>query len=390
MTRHALTVAGSAVLLAAAVPVAAQSVTSREFGHLADGRAVHEYQLDSGTGMRVRLLDYGGIIRAIEVPDRAGHLANVVLGFDSLANIEKRPYFSSLIGRYANRLSDGGVTIDGVFHKLATNDKGVISHGGTGGFGAQLWQATPISMPGRAAVRLHLVSAAGENGFPGTLTTDVTFSVSRDRTLRLDYRATTDAPTVVNFTHHAYFNLEGAGSGSADRQWIRILADRYTVLDPNRLPTGEIRPVAGTPFDLSHWTQIGERVRSSDPQMVAAHGFDHNFVLRGGSGPLPLAACASDPLSGRAMLVRTDQPGVQLYTANSLDGSLKGESGRMLRQGDGFALETQHFADSPRHPNFPSTVLRPGEVFATSTSFSFVAAKPQLSPGGPPDVPGCR
>jgi aldose 1-epimerase len=238
-------------------------------------------------------------------------------------------------------------------------------------------------------VRLRLVSPAGQNGFPGTLDTRVTFSVGRDGTLRLDYRATTDAATVLNLTHHLYLNLAGAGSGSIDPQWIRILADRYTSLDADRLPTGVVAPVADTPFDLRAWTRIGPRLRSSDSQIASARGFDHNFVLRAGTGVgLGVAACAYDPASGRVLIVRTDQPGVQFYTANGFDGALRGEGGRMLRQGDGFALETQHFADSPRHANFPSTVLRPGQTFASSTSFAFTAAMPG-SGGKPPHLPDC-
>lgn len=372
-------IAALAAALAASAPAAGQTVSVRTFGHLADGREVHEYLLDGGAGLRVRLLDYAGIIRAIEMADRRGRRANVALSLDSLAAHEKRPNFSAIIGRYANRLSGGGVTIDSVFHPLAVNTKGMISHGGTGGFGARLWQGTPVTMPGRAAVRLRLVSPAGENGFPGTLDTRVTFSVGRDNTLRLDYRATTDAPTVVNLTHHLYLNLAGADSGGIDRQRIRILADRFTPIDADRVPTGALQPVDGTPLDLRNWAEIGARMRSFDPQIAGARGFDHNFVLRPYAGAgLPVAACAYDPASGRAVIVRTDQPGVQLYTANGFDGTLRGSAGRMLRQGDGFALETQHFADSPRHPNFPSTVLRPGETFATSTSFTFVAAKPEL------------
>jgi len=373
--------------LAAASPAAAQSVTSREFGRLSDGRKVHEYLLDSGTGMRVRLLDYGGIIRAVEVPDQRGHNANVALSLASLADHEKRPNFSAIIGRYANRLSGGGVAIDGVFYKLATNERGVISHGGAGGFGQKLWQAVPVRISGRAAVMLRLTSPAGDNGFPGTLLTEVTFSVGRDHTLRLDYRATTDAPTVVNLTHHAFFNLAGAGTGSIDRHWIRVLADRFMVRDPSGLPTGEIRTVAGSALDLRHLTEIGPRLRASDPQVVTARGFDHNFEVRtqrSKGGKLPLVACLYDPGSGRAMLVRTDQPGIQLYSANGFDGTLKGDASLSLRQGDGIAFETQHPADSPRHRNFPTTLLRPGQVFTTSTSFTFIAAKPHSR-----IVPGC-
>lgn len=362
----------------------AQTVSSREFGHLADGRAVHEFQLDSGNGLRVRLLDYGGIIRAIEVPDRDGHVDNVALSLDQLASYEKRPNFGAIIGRYVNRLSGGGFSVGGVFHKLAANERGIISHGGPDGFGAQLWEAIVVPMPGRAAVMLHLVSPAGENGFPGTLDTRVTFSVGRDRTLRLDYRATTDAATVVNLSHHVFFNLAGADSGSVDRQWIRIFADRFTPLDGQRLPTGEIRKVDGTSFDLRNWVEIGAQMRAPEPQIVASHGFDHNFVLRPEvADGKAVAACAYDPSSGRALLVRTDQPGLQLYTANGFDGTLRGGAGQMLRQGDGFALETQHFADAPRHPNFPSTELLPGQIYMTSTSFTFAIPRARRSNHNP-------
>lgn len=385
-----------AALLAATQPAIGQTVKTKEFGRLADGRVVHEYQLDNGSGFRIRLLDYGGIVRAIETRDRNGRVANVVLSLDNLASYEKRANFGAIIGRYANRLSGHGVTIDGVFHKLATNEKGVISHGGTGGFGAQLWQARIVKTAGRAAVRLRLVSPAGENGFPGTLETEVGFSVSKgDPSLRIDYHATTDAPTVLNLTHHAFFNLAGADSGSVDRQWVRIFAQRFTPLDALRLPTGEMRPVAGTAFDLRDWSRIGERIRSSDPQMVAGHGFDHNFILDRQVGKPPsLAACAYDPDSGRMLLVRTDQPAVQIYTANGFDGSLTSGMGQMLRQGDGFALETQHFADSPRHPEFPSTLLRPGESFTSTTVFTFSVERSShlrsKSRASRLDLPVCR
>jgi aldose 1-epimerase len=337
-----------AALLLAAAPAAAQRVTVSEFGRLADGRAVHEYLLDGGTGLRVRVLDYGGIIRSIEAPDAAGHVADVALSLKDLAAIEKRGDFSAVIGRYANRLSGGGVMIDGVFYKLAAGPTGVISHGGEGNFAEQLWQARTVAMPGRAAVRLHLVDAAGRNGFPGTVTADVTISAGRDRSLRLDYRATTDAPTVINLTHHAYFNLAGAGSGAIDAQWIRVFADRYTPLDTKRLPTGAIDPVGGTALDLRRWAAIGPRIHSADPQVAMAHGFDHNWVLNSDRGKPPLAACMYDPRSGRAMIVRTDQPGVQIYSANGFDGSLTGGDGKPIVRNAGMAFETQHFADSPR------------------------------------------
>lgn len=361
----------------------AQSVSVEAAGHLADGRAVQAFVLTSKAGMTVRILSYGGIITGIRVPDRTGRKDNVVLSLASLAEYEHRANFSAIIGRYANRISHGGVTIDGRFVKLAANAHGIISHGGANALSAQLWQAETFTASGRAGVHLTNTSPDGANGFPGALTTEVTYSVGADDTLRIDYRASSDKDTVINLTNHAFFNLAGAGSGSTDNQWIRIFASRFTPIDDTHVPTGEIAPVAGTPFDLRQWQRIGARVRANDPQLRASHGFDHNFVLDGGDGPLPAAACAYDPGSGRTLVVATTQPGIQFYTANGFDGSLLGSTGRTLRQGDAFALETQHFPDSPNHVNFPSTLLRAGAVFRSRTEFRFGTIAATGDPDGP-------
>lgn len=370
----------AAALVGLPAPLAAQTVSVEPAGHLADGRLVQAFVLRSGNGLTARILSYGGIITDIRVPDRSGRSDNIVLSLADLGGYEKRANFSAIIGRYANRISGGGVTIDGRFHKLSTNAQGVISHGGPGGLSAQLWQARPFTGNGRAGVRLSYTSPDGSNGFPGKLATGVTYSVGADNTLRIDYRARSDKDTVVNLTNHAFFNLAGAGSGGTDGQWIRIFADRFTPVDARHLPTGEIASVAGTAFDLRHWANIGTRVRSADPQLRASHGFDHNFVLRPSRAALPVAACAYDPASGRALVVATSQPGLQFYTANGFDGSLLGGAGKMLRQGDGYALETQHFPDSPRHANFPSTLLRAGATFTSRTEFRFRT----IGPKGPP------
>ncbi|WP_260928863.1 aldose epimerase family protein [Novosphingobium sp. 9] len=370
-------------------PALAQSVREEPAGQMADGRAVSAWVLTGGRQhpIRVRILSLGGIINALEVPDRHGRMTSVVLALPSIAAYEKRPNFSAVIGRYANRISHGGVTIDGQFHKLATNAAGVISHGGSGGLGAQLWQGEAVREPGSVGVRLTNVSPDGFNGFPGELTTTVTYTLGPDETLRIDYTATSTRDTVLNLTHHAFFNLEGAGSGSTDAQWLRAFADHYTPNDAHSLPTGEVLPVSGA-LDLRRWARIGERVRADDPQLRMAHGFDVNYVLNGSDAALPVAACAYDPNSGRSLVVATDQPGLQVYTANGFDGSLQERSGAMLRQGDAFALETQHFPDSPNHPNFPSTLLRARQTFRSRTEFRFGIGRRGAT--GLPEISGCR
>src|SRR5690242_15276522 len=366
---HLVATVVAAWAMACHTPATAQSVTAEPAGQLTDGRAVQAFVLTSKTGMTARILSYGGIITSIRVPDRKGHMANVVLSLATLGDYERRANFSAIIGRYANRISHGGITIDGKFVKLKANEHGIISHGGPGGLSAQLWRGKTFTSGSRAGVRLTDVSPDGTNGFPGRLTTQVTYSVGADNTLRIDYRATSDKDTVINLTNHAFFNLAGAGSGSTDGQWIRIFASHFTPVDDLHVPTGAIAPVAGTPFDLRRWARIGARVRANDPQLRVSHGFDHNFVLDGGKSPLPIAACAYDPASGRELIVATTQPGIQFYTGNGFDGSLIGGSGYAIRQGDGYALETQHFPDSPNHLNFPSTILRAGEVFRSRTEF---------------------
>lgn len=364
------------LLVTALTPSAqAHGVTQREYGTLPDGRAVHEFTLDNGQGMQVSLLDFGGIVTRVLVPDRNGETDNVVLALPDLDAQLDRPNFGAIIGRYAGRISGGGVTIDGVFHPLDANAAGVTTHGGPGGangFGSRLWHAEAVPMADRSAVRLTLDSPDGDNGFPGRVKVQVVFSLGPDNDLRLDYRATSSAPTVINLTHHAFFNLAGAGSGTVDRHWLRLAARSYTAQDARNLPDGTLAPVADTPMDLRQWVMLGARMRSADAPVAAVRGFDHNFVLDRDGGP---ALCAYDPDSGRMMVVHSDQPGLQLYTANGFDGTraaLRRDGSRFtLRQGDGFAVETQHFPDSPHHPGFPSTVLRPGDVFTSTTSFAF-------------------
>jgi aldose 1-epimerase len=361
----------SLLLLAAALTAAAPAgVAHQPYGKTKSGEAVERYTLRNKRGMSVGILTLGGIVDEIQVPDRAGRSTNVVLALPDLAAYEARANFSSIVGRFAGRISQGGFTLDGRRYALSEDPAAVVSHGGRNSFGARVWRAERCRTEGCASVTLRYVSKDGDNGFPGRLDVAVTYSLTPDNALRLDYEARTSKPTVLNLTHHAYFNLAGGRSGSADSQYLQINANRFTLLDSRRVPTGAIVPVEGTPFDLRRPTRIGDNIGSTYPQMLLARGFDHNFVLDKPQ-PLSVAACALDPMSGRTLEVRTTEPGVQLYTANSFDGTLVGAGGRTIRQGDGYALETQHYPDSPNRPEFPSTMLRPGETFRSTTIFRF-------------------
>ncbi|MDB5706723.1 MAG: galactose mutarotase [Sphingomonas bacterium] len=361
--------------LAALSPVAGAAPAGPDrtvFGTTADGQAVDRYVLRNAHGTRVGVLTLGGVIDEISVPDRSGHRANVVLALPDVAGYEASPTVGAVIGRYANRISHGGFSIDGVHYPLSPDPTAIVSHGGKKGFGAQVWKAEPCRTAGCASLTLRYHSADGENGFPGAMDVAVTYTLTADDAVRLDYVATTSKPTVVNLTNHSYFNLGGDRIGSVDDQWIQIVASRFTAVDAVRNATGEIRPVAGTALDLRALTRIGARVASNDPQILLGNGFDHNFVLDKPAGdPIPVGARAYDPGSGRTLEMRTTQPGVQFYTGNFFNGKQAARGGRMLRQGAGFALETQHYPDSPNQPAFPTTILRPGETFRSTTIFRF-------------------
>jgi aldose 1-epimerase len=362
----------------ASAPEGPPSITSEPFGQ-AGGIPVSRYTLTSGHGMRVRILTYGGIIQSIEVPDRTGHVDNVVLGFPSLDGYlnntgAAKTYFGAIIGRYGNRIAKGAFSLTGNEYHLPINNNGNSLHGGTEGFDTRVWEASQQNGSDGVSLKLQYVSPAGEMGYPGTLTATVTYTLDQKNELRIDYQATTDSPTVINLTNHSYFNLAGEGALDVYGQRVTINADNYTPTDPTQIPTGQIAPVKGTPFDLTSPTAIGAHITANDPQLLLAHGYDHNWVInRGNNTGLVQAARAEDPQTGRILTVSTTEPGVQFYTANFIDGAFTGTSGRIYRQGAGFTMETQHYPDSPNHPKFPTTTLNPGQTYDSTTVFAFSA-----------------
>lgn len=360
--------AGISVFLASAA--VAGTVASEAFGSTRDGKAVELYTLTNQSGASVKFMTYGGIITEINVPDRAGRLGNVALGFKTLGEYEARsPYFGAIVGRYANRIAAGRFSIDGSDYQLNLNNGANTLHGGNKGFDKVVWTVKPLD---GASAELTYLSPDGEEGYPGNLSVRVVYTWTDDNELRVAYEATTDKPTVINLTSHSYFNLAGEGSGSIEGHLLTINADSITAVDEGGIPTGEIMPVAGTPFDFRTAMPIGSRLRSDHPQMVNGRGYDHNYVVNrpAGSG-MSLDAVLYEPTSGRMMTISSDQPGLQFYTGNFLDGSIYGPSGRQYRQGDGLCLESQHFPDSPNHPDFPSTRLDPGETFTSTTVHKF-------------------
>jgi aldose 1-epimerase len=365
------------VALAAISP---EPPAKRAFGKTTDGQPIDLYTLENANGVQADIITWGGIVTRLVVPDRAGKPADVVLGFDSAAGyLKEHPYFGALIGRYGNRIGKARFTLNGQTYTLAANNGPNALHGGLRGFDKRLWTARPLSAPEGQALELRYVSKDGEEGYPGTLTARVVYTLTADNTLRIEYEATTDRDTVVNLTNHSYFNLAGQGSGDILSHLMQIEADRFTPVDATLIPTGELRPVAGTPFDFRKPERIGARIDVDDEQIKAGKGYDHNYVLNGQMGTLRRAARVTEPTSGRVMEVHTTEPGVQFYTGNFLDGSLTGKQGAVYKFRTGFCLETQHFPDSPNQPSFPSTVLKPGQTYRSKTEYRFSTAEKQTA-----------
>jgi len=348
------------------------SLEAHPFGVTADGAEVDLYTLTNSHGMSLSITNYGGVVTRLIVSDRHGNLADIVLGYDSLAQYERgSPYFGAIVGRYGNRIARGRFALDGVEYALATNNGENHLHGGLKGFDKVVWDAESYTTPGEAGLRLSYVSADGEEGYPGRLQARVTYALTEENELRIEYHAETDEPTVVNLTHHGYFNLEGHASGNVLDHELALYADAFTPIDAGLIPTGEVRSAGGTPLDFSEPTAIGARIGEEDEQLHLGSGYDHNFVLSDHDGSLRLAARVYEPTSGRVMEVLTTEPGIQFYSGNFLDGSNIGKGGTPYRHRSGFCLETQHFPDSPNQSGFPSTVLRPGEKYATTTIYRY-------------------
>lgn len=344
------------------------TMKTESFGQTSEGQQVQRYTLRNENGMQVQITNYGGIVTSILTPDKAGKLGDVALGFDNLeAYIRNNPFFGATVGRYGNRIAKGKFTLDGKEYTLATNNGPNHLHGGKKGFDKVVWAAEPA---GDNALKLSYVSKDGEEGYPGNLSTTVTFSLSEDNELKIDYLATTDKATPVNLTNHSYFNLAAGAAETVLQHEMTIKADRYTVVDQSLIPTGELRPVAGTVMDFTRPTAIGARIAQ-----VEGGGYDHNYVLRDAKGPLQLAASVFEPVSGRVMEVFTTEPGVQFYSGNFLNGQVVGKGNVAYIKHSGFCLETQHFPDSPNQPGFPSTILRPGETYKTTTIYKFSVKK---------------
>src|SRR5215468_5251962 len=345
-------------------------VEQKDFG-TRDGRPVILYTLTNSHGVEVRAMNYGGIILSIRVPDSKGQLGDIVLGHEELQGYTPNlPYLGAIVGRFANRIANGTFTLDGKTYTLPKNDGPNTLHGGvTRTFDKVVWDGEALK--GKNAVAFSYLSKDGEEGFPGNLKVTVTYTLTDSNELVIDYAATTDKATPINVSQHSYFNLKGQGNGDILDHEIMLSADRFTPVDKNLIPTGELRAVKGTPFDFTTSTRIGARIEDPYEQMVLGHGYDHNFVLNRKGAGLSLAARVYEPTTGRVLEVTTTQPGVQFYTGNFLDGSVTGKEGHVYNRRYGLCLETQHFPDSPNQPKFPSTILKPGQHYKTTTVFKF-------------------
>ena len=352
------------------------AVERAAFGNLPTGEAIDRFTLRNAHGIEVQLINYGGIITSIKTPDRSGQIADIVLGYDNLAGyLKSSPYFGAVVGRYANRIAKGHFTLDGKTYTLAINNGPNSLHGGLRGFDKVVWNAQPFQRSYEQGVILDYTSPDGEEGYPGTVHTRVTYTLTADDRLIVDYAATTDKATPINLSQHTYWNLTGNASRDILGHVLTIDADAITPVDSTLIPTGEIAPVAGTPFDFRTPTAIGARVdQKQDAQIRYGNGYDHNWVLNRGNaaaGMLVHAARLEEPQTGRTVDINTTEPGLQFYSGNFLDGSIIGKGGAIYRFRYGLCLETQHYPDSPNHPNFPSTILRPGQDYKSRTVYQF-------------------
>jgi aldose 1-epimerase len=353
-------------------PGGALMVKKEAFGTTPDGKAVELYTLTNPQGIEVRAMTYGGTILSLQTPDKKGHLADITLGFDTLDGyLGQNPFFGALVGRYANRIGNAKFTLNGKEYTLAKNNGPNSLHGGLKGFDKVVWQAQSFQKRAEVGLILKYKSADGEEGYPGTVQVTVTYTLNDKNEFSIDYRATTNKPTPINLTNHAYFNLAGEGNGDILGHVMMIKANRFTPVDATLIPTGKIVSVKGTPLDFTKPTAIGARINDKYEQLVLGKGYDHNFVINRQGPGLALAARVYEPTSGRVLEVDTTEPGVQLYTGNFLDGTPAGKHGHIYKARDGFCLETQHYPDSPNQPNFPSTILKPGQTFHSTTVWRF-------------------
>jgi aldose 1-epimerase len=365
-----------ALCLVVAAPLPARSsqkarIEKRSFGQLSDGASVDIYTLTNRNGLQVRITNYGGAVVSLKTPDARGRLADIVLGYDGPGGyVADTSYFGVLIGRYANRIAGGKFKLNGIDYQLAQNNGVNHLHGGVRGFNKVIWQARESKRYDGVALELSYLSKDLEEGYPGNLMLSATYVLSDANELRIEYAATTDKETIVNFTHHSYFNLAGAGSGDILSHRVTLNADRFTPVNETLIPTGELATVQGTPFDFHSPTAIGSRIDQADEQLRLGKGYDHNFVLNKIGDELSLAARVYEPAYGRTLEVWTTEPGMQFYTGNFLDG-VRGKAGKVYNRRGGFCLEAQHFPDSPNQPRFPSTVLKPGERYTQTTVYKF-------------------
>ncbi len=371
---HALALGIGSLFLARCAPTAPPS--SSGFGVMPGGGQVRTYTLKNANGMEADVINYGGIMTRLLVPDKKGQAGDVLLGFNDLKDYRtKSPYFGAIVGRYGNRIANGRFSLNGKQYKLATNnDPGGIPcslHGGLKGFDKRLWKATPVSKSGQQGVRLDYTSADGEEGYPGNLQVTVHYWLTNQNTLRIEYEARSDKDTVINITNHNYYNLAGEGSSTINNHQLTINGGHITPVDAGLIPTGKLQAVAGTPFDFTTPHAIGERVNAKDTQLKYGLGYDHNWALNSSNGSMAKAAEVYEPTSGRVMEVWTTEPGLQFYGGNFLDGTLTGKSGRKYPYRSGLCLETQHFPDSPNQPNFPSTTLKAGTTYRSATEYRF-------------------